>query len=197
MSGVFPVARFGATAWVWTIGFCAAALFFGWGTVNALANGRTPDNYDLGASLLLVTVIIASWARSARRYRVTDGNLYIDRWVIGRITIPLESITLIEALATPVSFFNIGLLSTGGLFGWAGKTHLRKLNDRQALQAELYGTNPAKVVIVGLNDDRTYALTPADPGGLVNVVRAGMQPVKTEEGYLSKANRRTRKDKKR
>jgi hypothetical protein len=159
-------------------------------------NGRTPDNYDLGAALLLSTAIIASWARSVRHYRVADGNLYIEKWVLRKITIPLESITLVEALATPVSFFNIGILSTGGLFGWAGKTHLRKVHDRQALQAELYGTNPARVVIVGLNTDQTYALTPADPDALVDAVRAGMKPPEVEEGYLSKAGRRSKKGRK-
>ncbi len=193
MSGVFPVARFGTLAWVWTIGFFAGALYFGWRTVDAISSDHAPDTYDLGALLLLVAFIIISWARSVRRYRVADGNLYIEKWALSKITLPLESIRLIEPLATPVSFFNTGILSTGGLFGWAGKTQLRKSSDTHALQAELYGTNPANVVIVGLKNDQTYALTPADPDGLVDAVRAAMQPPKSEDGYIAKAGRRGKK----
>ena len=195
MSGVFPVARFGTVAWVWTIGFFAGALYFGWRTIDAISNGRAPDSYDLGAALLLVAFIVISWARAVRRYRVADGNLYIEKRLLGKITLPLESIRLIEVLGTPVSFFNTGILSTGGLFGWAGKTQLRKSSDRNALQAELYGTNPENVVIVGLTNDQTYALTPADPNGLVDAVHAAMQPPETAEGHLPKANRSARKGK--
>ena len=154
------------------------------------------DNYDLVVTLLLSAFIIYSWLRSVRRYRVDGENLYIERWGWGKITIPLETIRLVEALDSPVSFFNVGILSTGGLFGWAGRTQLRKAGDRRALEAEVYGTNPGKVVIIGVKDDRTYVLTPADPDGLVAAVRAGMMPAKSEEGYLAKSNRRARKGKK-
>jgi hypothetical protein len=196
LNGVFPVARFGATAWVWTIGFFAGALYFGWRTLDAISGGRAPDTYDVGAGLLLIAFIIISWARSVRRYRVADGNLYIDKRVLGKVTLPLDSIRRIEVLGAPVSFFNTGILSTGGLFGWAGKTQLRKSSDQHALQAELYGTNPEKVVIVGLTNDQTYALTPTDPDGLVAAVRAGMKAPEPEENYLLKGGRRTRKGRK-
>ena len=196
MSGVFPVARFSAMAWVWTIGFCATALYFGWRTLDAVFEPRLVDNYDLVVAVLLSAFMIYSWLRSVRRYRVEGDNLYIEKWGLGKITIPLQSITLIEALSTPVSFFNVGIMSTGGLFGWAGRTQLRKAGDRRALEAEVYGTNPGKVVIIGLEGEKTYVLTPADPGGLVDVARAAMRPAKTDGGYLVKSSRRSKKEKK-
>ena len=196
MSGIFPVARFGTIAWVWTIGFCAGAIYFGWRTWAAISAGRAPDNYDLGAMLLLIMFIIIGWIRSVRRYRLGDNNLYIEKRASRKITLPLESIRLIEAMATPVSFFNTSLFSMGGLFGWSGRTQLRKSSDTHALNAEVYGTNPANVVIIGLNDDRTYALTPADPEGLVQAVRATMQPAKPPESNISRGSRTARKGKK-
>jgi len=195
LSSIFPVARFGVMAWVWTIGFCAAALYFGWRTLDAILNVRMVDNYDLIVAILLSAFIVYTWLRSVRRYRVADANVYIERQALGKITIPLESIRLVEALSSSVAFFNVGILSTGGLFGWSGKTQLRNAGDRHVLQAEVYGTNPGKVVIIGLKNDQTYVLTPADPVGLVDALRAGMRPVKTEEGYLPRTNRRVKKRK--
>lgn len=195
LSGVFPVARLGTMALVWTIGFCAVALYFSWQTLNAISNGRAPDTYDLGVTVLLTAFMVYNWLRSVKRYRVADDNLYIDRWVLGTITVPLKEMTLVEALSSPVSFFNVGLLSTGGLFGWSGKTQLRKAGDRIALEAEVYGTNPGKVIIIGLENERTYVVTPADPGSMVDALRTGIRPAKTEEGYLPRTNRRVKKRK--
>jgi len=196
LSGVFPVARLGTMALVWTIGFCAVGLYFVWQTLNAISNGNAPDTYDLSVAVLLSAFMVYNWLRSVKRYTIADGNLYIERQVLGQITVPLESMRLVEALSSPVSFFNVNMVSTGGLFGWSGKTQLRKAGDRLALEAEVYGTNPGKVVIIGLEDERTYVVTPADPDGMVDALRAGMRPVKAEEGYLPRTSRRVKKGKK-
>lgn len=181
MGASFPVARLGTVALVWTFGFFAVALYFIWRTAQAFSEGRSPDRYDLGVSLLLVTLIVYGWLRSVRRYRLKAGSLLIERWALRSVVLPLDGIKSIEAAPTLGSFFNTGILSIGGLFGWAGRAQVRRTGERQVLDAEVYGTNPANIVLARLNNGQAYVLTPSDPQGLVDAAQEAIpQPVPSQ-----------------
>lgn len=163
MNTTFRVAPFSVLAWIWTGTFVFAFGFFLW---RMLVTG-TADLFDVAVTTLLGILIVGSFARSVRAYHVTDRTLEIVRTAVGRISIDRTDITSVEAKPNIGSFFNMSVLGTGGLFGWAGKARIRRPADVDSLEAEVYGTNPANSVVVELKSGRTLVLTPADPTAFV------------------------------
>ena len=169
---VFKVAPYNAIAWIWTVTYMLGLALFGYRFVNAIVSGAFPDPVDVFFTLLLLTVIVYSWLRSVRGYAVEDKQLLILRAGPGRINVPMDDV--VGALADPNigAFFNVTFLSTGGVFGWAGRVRVRNPADLKSVDAVAYGTNPKYAVLVELRSGRLLALTPADPKGLETALRA-------------------------
>ena len=167
MNGVFRVAPFGVVAWLWTGGFILGLIYFVVRIGLHLSGGIPPDTYDVGVGVLLIVLIVYSWIRSVKRYRVADSGVTIERKGPGRINIAADNIARVEAKPDVGSFFNLTPLSLGGLFGWAGKVRIRNAPNVNADQAEAYGTNPAKSVSLHLKNGRVVIVTPTDPEGFV------------------------------
>lgn len=167
MKDVFKIAPFGVVAWVWTGGFILGLVYFMVRIALHLAGGIPPDTYDVGVGALLVVLIIFAWMRSAKSYRVADDGVTIERAGPGKLRIPLDNIGRVEAKPNVGSFYNLNVLSLGGLFGWWGKVRIRNATDIRADVAEVYGTNANKSVALHLKNGRTVIVTPADPEGFV------------------------------
>ena len=169
---VFKVAPYNAIAWIWTITYILGLLLFGYRFVSTIVNGSMPDAVDTFFTLLLLTVVVYSWVRSVRGYAIEDKQLVILRGGPGRINIPLDDVA--GALADPNvgSFFNVTFLSTGGVFGWAGRVRIRNPVDLKSIDAIAYGTNHKYAVLVELRNGRLLVLTPTDPKGLETALRA-------------------------
>ena len=187
MAESFKVAPYGAVAWVWTISFIGGTIFFGARAALALANGRQPDLFDVGATLVLLVLIVYAWLRSVRGYTVEDGQLVINRAGPGKVSIAIADIEAAEADPDLGSFINATFLSTGGLFGWAGRVKVRKPTDVNSLDAIAYGTNPSKTVLLALNSGRLIVLTPDDPKAMETALQvAGVsrpaEPVRESSG---------------
>lgn len=171
MAGTFKVAPFGGVAWVWTVGFIAALLFFVVRVALAISGGFLPDTYDAGGALILAVLIVYGWLRSVKGYQVGEGNIVVERAGPGRINFSLDDMASVRMKPDIGSFFNSGFLSIGGLFGWAGRARVRNPSDLHSLDAEVYGTNPGKSVVIEMKSGRTLVVTPADPLGFVTAVR--------------------------
>lgn len=167
----FRVAPFGVTAWVWTLGFIGGAAFFLVRSVNALAAGVLPDLFDVGAGSILMVLVVWGWIRSVRAYSLVNGEIVVERLIPTRMRIPISSANKVQLSPGIGAFFNVGFISIGGLFGWAGKANVRNPGDSHSLNAEVYGTNPRHAVTLQLESGRTLILTPADPVGFVEAVR--------------------------
>jgi len=81
---------------------------------------------------------------------------------------------ILGAQATPNigTFFNIGVLSIGGVLGWAGRTRVRNPTDLKSMEADVYGTNPKFSVALEMRTGRKLVLTPADPSGFAAALQA-------------------------
>jgi hypothetical protein len=173
----FKVAPFGATAWIWTVSFIIGVIFFGARTVMTLADGRVPDTFEGVVTVVLIPLIIYAWIRSVRGYRVEDGNVIIDRAGPGKIHIPVSEIEDVNSNPDLGSFFNVGFLSIGGVFGWAGKVRVRKPSDIRSVDADVYGTNPKNSLLLNMANGTKVILTPRDPKGMETSLRvAGVGP---------------------
>src|SRR5260370_15632032 len=137
----FRVAPLGVAAWIWTIIYIILTLYFLLLTVLDLASGRVPDVIDITLTVVLVPLMVYSWIRSVRGYRLEGKSIIIDRAGPGKIEIPISQIEQVNSKPDLGSFFNIGLLSLGGVFGWAGRARVRKPADVNSVDAEVYGTN--------------------------------------------------------
>ncbi len=162
----FRIAPYNVVAWIWTITYVVALFFFGIRLSTTLAGGLVPDPLDLVFTILLLFVVVFAWLRSVRSYAIAGGQLVIVRAGPGRLAIPLDEITRALADASIGSFFNVSFLSTGGVFGWAGRARVRNPSDLKSMDAEVYGTNPKFAVLVELRSGRKLVLTPTDPKGL-------------------------------
>lgn len=171
MAGSFKVAPFGAVAWVWTVGFVAALLFFAVRAGLAISGGFLPDTYDVGGAIILAVLIVYGWLRSVKGYRVGEGNIVVERAGPGRINFSLDDMSSVRVKSDIGSFFNSGFLSIGGLFGWAGRARVRNPSDIKSLDADVYGTNPGKSVVLEMKSGRTVIVTPADPQAFAIAVR--------------------------
>lgn len=167
MSNSFKVAPMGSAAIVWTVTFVVGLLFFAWRVVDLGLSSL----FDLGAAIVLLLLIVYAWFRSVRAYNVGNGDVVIVRAGTGRITIPVDNITRVEFKPEIGTFFNMSMLSIGGLFGWAGKTQVKEKASLNTMQAEVYGTNANNSVVMLLRSGRTLVLTPADPAGFVAAVQ--------------------------
>lgn len=167
MDKSFRVAPYSALAWVWTITFVLGLIFLIYSVVISAA----ADYLEFALAVAAAVVIVYGYMRSVRSYRVTDSDVQIIRSGTGRITIDRADITSIEARPNIGNFFNLSVLSIGGLFGWAGKARVRQSSDLTSLEAEVFGTNSASSVLMQLKSGRKLILTPADPSGFVAAVR--------------------------
>jgi hypothetical protein len=154
-----------------TLLFIGALAFFSIRAALDLAAGRFPDNFDLGASVVLAIIIAYAWLRSVKGYRLLQDELVVERAGPGKLHIALESILSVEAQSDLGSFLRAGFLGIQGLFGWAGKVVVRKPTDVKSQQAEVYGTNSAKAVVLRLQGDRMLIMTPADVESFVGALR--------------------------
>jgi hypothetical protein len=173
----FKVAQYGITAWIWTASFIVGLLYFGGFSVVALANGRVPDTFDGGLAVVLVPLLVYAWIRSVRGYRLEGNDIVIDRAGPGKIHIPLAGIEQVKSNPDLGSFFNMGILSIGGVFGWAGKVRVRKPSDIHSVDAEVYGTNSKNQLLLEMKNGNKIILTPADPQAMETSLRiAGVGP---------------------
>jgi hypothetical protein len=171
VSRFFRVASFDVQVFINTLLFIGALAFFAVRVTLDVAAGKLPQELDLGASVALAIIVGFGWLRSVKGYRLAPGELVVERTGPGRLHIALDSILSVEARSDLGSFVRAGFLSIQGLFGWAGKALVRKPTDVKSTPAEVYGTNPAKAVVLRLRDDRTLILTPADTDRFVEALR--------------------------
>ncbi len=171
MNSFFRVAPLPTVSVITTVGFIGVLLFFLARSVLAISGGKTPDNLDLLGAVALTVITTYSWLRSVKGYRLEGDQIVIDRTGPGKLHIGITSINSVELQPDLGAFVNTGLLSTGGLFGWAGKVNVRKPTDIKSLQAEVYGTNPSKMVVLRLPNERRVILTPADAAGFTQALR--------------------------
>ena len=165
------VAPYSTIAWIWTITYTMGLIFFGFRLGAAIVSGVFPDPVDLFFTLLLLIVVTYAWLRSVRSYSIEDEQLVITRSGMGRITIPLDDITGALADSSIGAFFNTSFMSTGGVFGWAGRARVRNPSDLRSLDADIYGTNPKFSVVLDLKNGRKAIVTPADPAALETALR--------------------------
>jgi hypothetical protein len=164
------VAPLAAAAFVTTLVFIAGLGYFAVRTALPLINGGFPDSFDLLASLVLALIIAYAWLRSVKGYSLAERDVIIIRAGPGKVHIPTDSIKSIEVQPELGSFIKPGLLSIQGLFGWAGDVNVRKPTDVSAIRAQAYGTNPANMVVLRLNDGRVMILTPSDTAGFAEAL---------------------------
>lgn len=177
MNATFRVAPYSVTAWIWTVTFIAGLFYF---LMRIVITGAA-DLSDMGFALLLGVMIVFAFLRSVRAYIVTDSEIQVVRSGPGRIGVNRADISSVEASPDIGAFFNVNLIGTGGLFGWAGKARVRHPTDIQSLNAEVLGTNSANSVLMQLKNGRTIILTPADPAAFVAAVQ-GPQPSASQRG---------------
>jgi NhaP-type Na+/H+ and K+/H+ antiporter len=163
MTERFKVAPLGVAAWIWTIIYIILTLYFALITVLDLASGRVPDVIDITLTIVLVPLMVYSWIRSVRGYRLEGKSIIIDRAGPGKIEIPISQIEQVNGKPDLGSFFNIGLLSLGGVFGWAGRARVRKPADVNSVDAEVYGTNAHNMLLLEMKSGNKIILTPRDP----------------------------------
>ncbi|MEO8288117.1 MAG: PH domain-containing protein [Chloroflexota bacterium] len=193
MTESFKVAPFGTTAWIWTVSFVVGLIYFGGRTILALASGFVPDTFDSVAAVMLVPLVIYAWIRSVRGYRLQDGIVIIDRAGPGKINIPVSEIEQVDGNPDVGTFFNMGILSIGGVFGWAGRVRVRKPADVKSMDVDVYGTNPKNSVLLEMKNGTKIILTPADPQAMETSLRiagAGARPSSTAVGSRSRTARR-------
>lgn len=168
---VFKKAPFNIVAWIWTLTYLLGFIFFATRSLIIVLNGSFPDVVDTFFTLALLIVVVMAYLRSVRYYAIEGDQLVIVRSGPGRINIPLEHV--VGAVADPAigSFFNVTFLSTGGVFGWAGKARVRNPSDLKSLDAEVYGTNPKYALMMELRSGRIVIVTPVDAKGLETELR--------------------------
>lgn len=188
MTESFKVAPYGTVAWIWTISFIVGVLFFGARTVAALSSGHMPDTFDLVVSMVLLLLTIYAWVRSVRGYRLEAGDVVIDRAGPGKLHIPIAQIDNATASPELGSFFNTGFLSIGGVFGWAGKTRIRKSADMRSLEADVYGTNAKNTLLLELKNGSKVILTPADPQAMETALRVAGVGARVGSGNVGRPN---------
>jgi hypothetical protein len=128
-------------------------------------NGLVPQPLDLFLTVVIFGILLYAWMRSVRSYHLTDSELVIVRAGPGRMHIALGEILGAQAAPEIGTFFNIGILSIGGVLGWAGKVRVRNPSDLKSLEADVYGTNPRYSVALEMKTGRKLIVTPADPAG--------------------------------
>lgn len=198
MAESFKVAPYGPVAWVWTLSFVGGAIFFGARALLALSEGRQPEFFDIGASVVLLVLLVYAWLRSVRGYAVDGGDVVISRAGPGRVSIAVADIEAAEAGADLGSFINPTFLSVGGVFGWAGKVKVRKPTDVNSLDAQAYGTNPGKSLLLTLKSGSLIVLTPTDPRAMETALQvAGVSRPAAPGRAGSSSSRRTAKSGKR
>lgn len=171
MNTTFRIAPYSVTAWIWTVAFIAGLVYF----VYRIVVTGAADLSDIAFSGLLGFMVIFAYMRSVKAYRVTESEVQIVRSGPGRISISKADINNVTAKPDIGAFFNMGLLGTGGLFGWGGKARVRHPTDIKSLETEVFGTNSANSVLIELSSGRTIILTPADPAAFVAALQ-GSQP---------------------
>ena len=177
MGKYFRVASFDAPVYVNTILYIVGLVFFLGKIALSLANGSTPELFDVGVSLALLLMVAVAAIRSVKGYLMSAGEIVVERRGPGKVLIPLEKVLSAEATTTLGGFFRPSFLSLQGLFGWTGPTQVRNTTDVNSLKALVYGTRAANTVVLKLTNDRTVLLTPADVQGFVQALReAGVQP---------------------
>ena len=162
---VFRVAPFSLIVWLWTVTYVVGFVFFATSTVDALMNGLVPQPLDFVLTVVIFGILLYAGLRSIRSYHLTDTELVIARAGPGRMHIALEEILGAQAAPEIGTFFNIGILSIGGVLGWAGKVRVRNPSDLKSLEADVYGTNPRYSVALEMKTGRKLIVTPADPAG--------------------------------
>jgi hypothetical protein len=173
----FKVAPYGAVAWIWTIVYLLATIYFAWLVISDLISGQPLDPIIVTFAVVLVPLMIYAALRSVRGYRLEGEDLIIDRAGPGKIHIAVSNINNVNGNPDLGSFFNRSFLSLGGVFGWSGRVGVRKAQDVTTLDADAYGTNSSKMLLLEMKDGRKIILTPQDPQAMETSLRvAGVGP---------------------
>ena len=171
--------------------FAACLLWWGGGVILALASGVAPQGTDLAITALVAVLMLYRLGLAVRGYRLArqpDGSpiLWIDRVLpIGSRGVPLARLQAVRAVPDLPPILNNGILSMGGLFGWAGPAMVRDLGNVDA-----YGTNNRKAVLLQFSakpgqepkvagkKGPIYIVTPADPPAFMAALSAvpGQRP---------------------
>ncbi len=171
MGKFFRVAPLTLTALVPTLAFIAALGYFAVTIALSLVGGNFPDNFSLLAGVALALMVAYAWLRSVKGYSLAGREVIVKRAGPGKIRIPVDIIKNMEVQPDLGSFVKSGMFSIQGLFGWAGNVNVRKPTDVNSLHAQVYGTNPANMVVLRLDDGRTVILTPSDTAGFAEALR--------------------------
>ena len=171
MSQTFRPAPPSTATIITTLAFVGVFIFFAANVILAFSSGFYPSLFDAGGTVILLGFLAFGWARSVKAYRVSEGELNIDRALIKGVHVPLELIKSVQADPDIGSFYNRSMLGSGGLFGWGGKARVRTHSDINAKDAYVYGSNAKHSVIFRLEGDQTIVVTPADPQAFVTAIR--------------------------
>jgi hypothetical protein len=193
LSRFFRVAPFDATVFLITLVFIGVLGFFGVTVLLAVMDNKDPAFFDVGAGFLLAIVLAYSLLRSVRGYRLKGSELVIERLGPGRLRIPVADIASAEIGEDLGNFVRSGYLSVQGLFGWAGKVHVRKPTDVKSQLVEVYGTNPSNAVVLNLRSERRVILTPRDVEGFLGALKesgVGNKPQPVRKSYLPPARKK-------
>jgi len=171
VSETFKPAPPGMVAIIWTLSFMGVFAFFVVRVVLSISPGGSPDLFDIGGALILAGCIIYGWARSIKSYRVSEGELNIERAAMKGVSVPLALVKSAQADPDVGSFFNMSMFGSGGLFGWGGKARVRKTMDVDSMEAYVYGSNPKNSVVFKLDEGKNIIVTPADPQGFLAAIR--------------------------
>ena len=182
MNESFKPAPPGTVAILWTLGFIGVFLYFLVRVGLAVSGNVSPDLYDVGGALILLGFILYGWARSVKSYRVSDGEMSVERMAIAGVRIPLSLVKSAQSQPDIGGFFNNSMFGSGGLFGWGGKARVRKPSDVTGMEAYVYGANPKKSVVFYMEGGKNIVVTPADPQAFLAAIRkASVRPAATAE----------------
>ncbi len=117
--------------------------------------------------LLLVAIVVASYALSPRGYRV-EANAVVIRRPVGSIRIPVDRIRRVERLESEAIKKAVRTLGNDGLFGLYGRFRNRTLGAFR-----MYVTDRSKLVL--LEADHLYVLSPDRPEIFVETVQARLR----------------------
>lgn len=146
-----------------TTGLCLA-IVFGIFLIGVIVEPKNVAYWKIGMLWIPAGLLVVSYFFSIRKYQLIESKLFIQR--IGwKSTIDLAKLESVQVDRTAMSK-SIRLFGNGGLFCFAGIFRNHKLGRYRA-----FATSPKNSVILQF-PKRTIVVTPEDPDGFAEMVRA-------------------------
>lgn len=117
-------------------------------------------------ALPLIVVPLYAYAAAPSGYAIDEGQLYIERALLGPKTIPLAAISACHPLPRAALRGTIRLYGTGGLFGWTGRCQAPQVG-----KFRLYATSLDRLIIIQRHKRRAIVISPADMNGFLTGLR--------------------------